>query len=91
MQLLPGAQATDVFGPGEAGPVFVSEVECRGSETSLSVCPSAGLGQHSCGLENTTAGVICGRNGANTSTHTITAVYMRSTHGNVLVWTGTSL
>ena len=51
---------TDVFGAG--GPVFVSKIQCEGSETSFSLCSSVGPGQHSCGLVNST-GVICRRNG----------------------------
>ena len=55
-------KATDIFGPGEGGPVFLSEVQCSGSETNLTHCASVGLGQHSCGLQNS-AGVICGKSG----------------------------
>ena len=55
-------RATDIFGPGEGGPVFLSEVQCSGSETNLILCPSVGLGQHSCGPQNST-GVTCGKSG----------------------------
>jgi len=55
-------RATDIFGPGEGGSVFLSEVQCSGSETNLTLCPSVGLGQHSCGPQNST-GVTCGRSG----------------------------
>ena len=55
-------RATDIFGPGEGGPVFLGEVQCSGTETNLTLCPSVGLGQHSCGPQNST-GVICGRSG----------------------------
>ena len=59
---LSDGRATDIFGPGEGGPVFLSEVQCSGSETNLILCPSVGLGQHSCGPQNST-GVTCGRSG----------------------------
>ena len=55
-------RATDIFGPGEGGPVFLSEVQCSGSETNLTLCLSVGLGQHSCDLQSS-AGVICGKSG----------------------------
>ena len=57
-----GALATTVFGPGEGGPVFLSEVQCTGTETQLAQCPSAGLGQHNCGLQDST-GVFCDTRG----------------------------
>ena len=55
-------RATDIFGRGEGGPMFLSEVQCSGSEANLTLCPSVGLGQHSCALQNS-AGVICGKSG----------------------------
>ena len=57
-----GALATTVFGPGEGGPVLLSEVQCTGTETQLNHCPSTGLGQHNCGLQDTT-GVFCDTRG----------------------------
>lgn len=58
----PDALAMDVFGPGSGGPVFLSEVQCAGSEAQLIQCPSVGLGEHHCGLENST-GVFCDNRG----------------------------
>ena len=50
------ARAMELFGAGEVGPVFLSEVECIGTEETLNECP---IGNHSCILENTAAGVAC--------------------------------
>ena len=57
-----GALATDVFGVGDGGPVFLSEVQCTGSGSRLILCPSLGLGQHSCTAEMST-GVFCDMRG----------------------------
>ena len=59
MCLLTGARSTDIFGPAEEGPVFLSEVECTGTETNITECPSVGWMHHSCSHVNST-GVICG-------------------------------
>ena len=53
------ARATNVSGVDGGGPVFLSEVECTGSEEKLILCPSVGIGNHTCSQLNT-AGVICG-------------------------------
>jgi len=50
--------ATDIFGPGDEGIVFLSEVQCTGLEANLILCPHTGLGQHMCTQEDS-AGVIC--------------------------------
>lgn len=55
------AKAMQLFGAGEVGPVFLSEVECIGTEVTLTACPKVGIGNHSCSLENTAAGVACGK------------------------------
>jgi hypothetical protein len=47
-----------VFGKG-AGPIWMDDVKCRGSETSLFECPHKGLGSHNCGHRED-AGVSCG-------------------------------
>ena len=60
--MIPDARTTNVFIPAEGGPVFLSEVECTGIETSITECPSVGLQHHSCSPQNGT-GVICGRGG----------------------------
>ena len=51
----------ELFGAGEVGPVFLSEVECIGTEETLTECTKVGIGNHSCSLENTAAGVACGK------------------------------
>ena len=47
-------------GARETGPVFLSEVECTGSEERLTMCHSVGIGDHSCNRINS-AGVACGK------------------------------
>ena len=39
--------------------MFLSKVECRGTETIITQCPSVGLKQHNCSSQSG-AGVICG-------------------------------
>ena len=55
-------RSTNVFESAEEGPVFFSEVECTGTETSITKCPSVGWMHHSCSHGNNT-GVICGQKG----------------------------
>ena len=54
------ARARNVFRVAGGGPVFLSEVECTGSEEKLILCPSVGIGNHTCSRLNT-AGVTCGK------------------------------
>uniref|UniRef100_A0A4W4DTK2 SRCR domain-containing protein n=1 Tax=Electrophorus electricus TaxID=8005 RepID=A0A4W4DTK2_ELEEL len=45
------------FGPG-SGPVWMDDVDCSGSESTLKNCTSAGWGKHDCN-QTKNAGVIC--------------------------------
>ena len=47
------------LGEAEAGPVFMSEVGCTGSEEMLSMYPNLGVGNHTCSRKDS-AGVTCG-------------------------------
>ena len=49
------------FGPG-IGPIFLDDVNCRGSEASLDVCPHRRIGIHNCD-HGEDAGVICSQQG----------------------------
>ena len=53
------ARAMEGFGAAEAGPVFLSEVECTGTEEKLTLCPSVGAGNNECNLQDSGAGVAC--------------------------------
>jgi len=53
-----------MFGRG-TGPIFLDEVDCRGNETAIDVCPHRGIGIHDC-EHSEDAGVICSQQGNNT-------------------------
>ena len=45
------------FGAAKAGPVFLSEVQCTGSEENLTMCRHVDVNNHKC---DSGAGVTCG-------------------------------
>ncbi|XP_035384070.1 deleted in malignant brain tumors 1 protein [Electrophorus electricus] len=45
------------FGPG-SGPIWMDDIDCSGSESTLKNCRSAGWGKHNCN-QTKNAGVIC--------------------------------
>ena len=51
------AKSNAFYGRG-SGPIYLDDVNCNGSETSLSQCPHRGIGSHNC-RHNEDAGVIC--------------------------------
>ena len=53
------------FGEG-AGPVWLSELACRGGERQLGLCPHRGWKAHICSHEED-AGVVCAGKGSSTS------------------------
>ena len=47
------------FGEG-TGSILLDDVQCTGSERSLSECPHAGVGKHNCAHDRD-VGVRCGK------------------------------
>uniref|UniRef100_A0A672HCY3 SRCR domain-containing protein n=1 Tax=Salarias fasciatus TaxID=181472 RepID=A0A672HCY3_SALFA len=58
------ALSNAAFGGG-AGPIWLDDVSCSGSESSISDCRHSGFGVHNCGHYED-ASVICERNGTET-------------------------
>ena len=50
------------YGPG-TGPIWLDDVGCKGSESSLSDCPARAWGQHNCDHEED-VGLTCTGTGA---------------------------
>ena len=58
--LLVDPQVLQEFGGG-TGPILLDDVDCIGSESSLSQCPHAGFRNHDCNRDED-VGVRCGKN-----------------------------
>ena len=52
-----GALQVESFGPG-TGQIWLDDVQCTGSETSIEDCPHSEFGVHNC-LHSNDAGVVC--------------------------------
>ena len=49
--------------------MLISNVNCSGTEASLHICPSSGIGNHTCKSDSKSAGVICSREFGNPYHH----------------------
>ena len=55
--IVPTATANARFGEGQ-GHIWLDDLQCNGSDSSLHLCPHQGVGLHNCGYHEG-AGVIC--------------------------------
>ena len=53
-----GAEALTTGFTGGAGQIWLSNVRCRGTETTLASCPHSGFGIHNC-VHSEDAGIRC--------------------------------
>lgn len=78
-----GTYPTSPFGPG-AGPIWLSDVQCAGSESTLTACPSGGWDSNYC-RHDYDVGVYCG--GTTKSPSPGSGVWLRSPHSRrILLW-----
>ena len=55
---IPYGGSGSVFGGGSNRLIFLDDVDCEGTEESLLLCRTPGIGEHNCGTREN-AGVFC--------------------------------